>query len=425
MKIRLLSYLRNLRLLILPLLAATAHAETLAIKAETLYTMAGAPMKNAIVLIENGKIAMVADAAAAQLPAGVKTIEAKVVTPGLIDARTIVGLQGFENEPRENDLLDKSGPFQPELRATDAFNGQERLLEWVRGLGVTTIHTGPSPEALSTGQTMVIKTAGPTVDDGLLKADAMVCITLGPDGLMKDAPGKAPGTRAKAIAMLRAELIKAKEYDAKRTRNAAKPQAATDSADAKDEKGSSRDLRLETLVSVLKKEKPLLITAQRAQDILLALKLKDEFNIDIVIDQGDESYLMIEQLKAAKVPVIIHATMKRAFGESENISMETAGKLKAAGIPIAFQSGYEAYVPKTRIVLFEAAVAVANGLKFEDALAALTIDAARILGVADRIGSIEAGKDADLALFSGDPFEYTTQCTGTVIDGKVVFSGQR
>lgn len=424
MKIRLLSYLRNLRLLLLPLLVTTANAESLAIKAETLYTMAGAPMKNAIVLIENGKIAMVAEAAAAQLPAGVKTIEAKVVTPGLIDARTIVGLQGFENEPRENDLLDKSGPFQPELRATDAFNGQERLLEWVRGLGVTTIHTGPSPQALSTGQTMIIKTAGPTVDDGLLKADAMVCITLGPDGLMKDAGGKAPGTRAKAIAMLRAELIKAKEYDAKRSRAATKPNDST-SGEEKNEKTSSRDLRLETLVAVLKKEKPLLITAQRAQDILLALKLKDEFKINIVIDQGDESYLLIDQLKAAQVPVLIHATMKRAFEDSENISMEAAGKLKAAGIPIAFQSGYEAYVPKTRIVLFEAAVAVANGLKFEDALAALTIDAARILGVADRVGSIEAGKDADLALFDGDPFEYTTHCTGTVIDGKVVFSGQR
>ncbi len=403
----------------------TTAEVTLAIRGETVYTMAGDPIKNGIVLIEDGKIASVGDAATL-IPGNVKTISAKVVTPGLIDAHTIVGLQGFENEPRENDLLDKSGPFQPELRAFDAFNGQERLLEWIRGFGVTTIHTGPSPEALSTGQTLIIKTAGPTVNDGVLKADAMVSITLGPASLMKDVGekgAKSPGTRAKQIAMLRAELIKAQEYTKKR---AAKPQAATEGSSAKDDdKTPSRDLRLEVLVSVLNKEKPLLISAERAQDILSALKLKDEFKINIVLDLADEAYLLIDPIKAAGVPVIVHPTMKRAFGDSENISMETAAKLKAAGIPFAFQSGYEPYVPKTRIILFEAAIAVANGLKFEDALAALTIDAAKILGVADRVGSIEKGKDADLALFDGDPFEYTSHCVGTIISGKIVFEGKR
>jgi len=112
--------------------------------------------------------------------------------------------------------------------------------------------------------------------------------------------------------------------------------------------------------------------------------------------------------------------MYRAGGETEGLSMETAAKLKKAGILVALQSGYETYVPKTRVVLFEAGVTAANGLSARDALATITIDAARILGIDNRVGSIEKGKDADLAMYDGDPFEYTTHCTGTIINGQVV-----
>jgi imidazolonepropionase-like amidohydrolase len=144
-----------------------------------------------------------------------------------------------------------------------------------------------------------------------------------------------------------------------------------------------------------------------------------------VLDGAAEAYLLVDQIKAAGVPVILHPTMFRSRGEAKNLSFETAAKLRAAGIPVALQSGYEGYVPKTRVVLFEAAVAASNGLKFEEALATITIDAAKILGVDDRVGSIEAGKDADLALFDGDPFEYTSHCVGTVTDGRVVHDEPR
>ena len=120
------------------------------------------------------------------------------------------------------------------------------------------------------------------------------------------------------------------------------------------------------------------------------------------------------------MPVIVHPTMQRAFGETENLSFETAAKLRHAGIPIALQSGYESYVPKTRVVLFEAAVAAANGLSFAEALGSITIDAARILGIDKRVGSLEVGKDGDIALYDGDPFEYTSHCVGVIIDGRVV-----
>lgn len=395
------------------LLIGTVQGQTtqpIAVVGETVYTMAGTPVRNGVVIIRDGRIERVG--AELPVPAEARILRAKVITPGLIDARTIVGLQGYRNEPREQDQLEKSAPIQPELRAVDAFNAREKLVEYIRGFGITTIHTGPAPGALVPGQTMIIKTRGPTVDDGLLSPSAMLCVTLGQGGLSGD-HAKAPGTRPKELAMLRAELVKAQEYDRKLT-------SATQPATA-----PSRDLRLDVLVRVLKKDLPLLITAHRAQDILLALKLAQEFDVKIILDGASESYLLIDQIKAAGVPVIVHPTMKRSDGEAENLSFETAAKLRAAGIPVALQSGFEGYVPKTRVVLFEAAIAAANGLSMHDALATITIDAARILGIERRVGSIEPGKDADLALFDGDPFEYTTHCIGVIIDGQVVSQEKR
>ncbi|MEM7310129.1 MAG: amidohydrolase family protein, partial [Planctomycetota bacterium] len=169
----------------------------------------------------------------------------------------------------------------------------------------------------------------------------------------------------------------------------------------------------------------LLVTAHRAHDLLTAIRVAQEFDIELILDGAAEAYLVLDQIMAAGVPVILHATMKRPAGEAENLGLETAAKLHQAEIPFALQSGYEGYVPKTRVVLFEAAIAAANGLGFDPALRSITIDAARILGIDDRVGSIEVGKDGDLALFEGDPFEYTTRCVGVVIEGRIASAERR
>jgi imidazolonepropionase-like amidohydrolase len=395
-------------------LASPASAQ-LAIRGETIYTMVGPPIKDGVVLIDGAKITQVGPASTITIPAGMKTLSATVVTPGLIDAHSVVGLTGYLNQDQDQDQLDASEPIQPELGAIDSYNSQERLIEWVRGFGITTLHTGHAPGALISGQTMIVKTTGNTVEDSVVKPTAMVACTLGEDARIKgkDAEKKSPGTRSKAIAMLREQLIKAQEYQRK-----------LDLSDEK--KRPDRDLRLEIMVGVLKGELPLLVTVQRATDIVSALRVAKEFNIKIVLDGAAESYLVMEEIKSAGVPVIIHPTMTRSGpGETENLSMETAAKLAKAGIPVALQSGYESYVPKTRIALFEAAVAAANGLTFEQALGTVTIDAAKILGIADRVGSLEAGKDADVALYDGDPFEYTSHCIGVVINGRIVSSELR
>jgi imidazolonepropionase-like amidohydrolase len=157
---------------------------------------------------------------------------------------------------------------------------------------------------------------------------------------------------------------------------------------------------------------------------MTAIRIAKEFNIKIVLDGVADAHMLIDEIKASGFPVFVHPTMAGAYGDEKNLSLTTAAKLKAAGIPVALQSGYEGYVPKTRIVLFEAAMAAANGLSQHDALGSITIDAAKILGIDKRVGSIEIGKDADLALYDGDPFEYVTHCTGTIINGKLVSDGE-
>ncbi len=376
-----------------------------AVRGETVHTMAGALIKDGVVLIREGKIDRVGPASSVSIPDSFRVLTAKVVTPGLIDAHTVVGIAGYLNQPHDQEQLEPSAPMQPELRAMDAYDARERLVEWLREFGITTIHTGHAPGALISGRTMIVKTRGANVEEAVLVPDAMVAATLGDSARAEDR--KAPGTRAKMVAMLRTELVKAQGYLDK--------QASDD-----DENKPDRDLRLEVFAKMLRRELPILVTAHRSQDILTAIRLAKEFDLRLVLDGAAESYLVSEQIRASGYPVILHPTMHRAGGETENLTIEAASRLKAANILFALQSGYESYVPKTRVVLFEAAVAATNGLSFEEAFATITIDAARLLGIDDRVGSLEAGKDGDVALYDGDPFEYTSHCVGTVIEGEVV-----
>ncbi|MEC9048132.1 MAG: amidohydrolase family protein [Planctomycetota bacterium] len=374
---------------------ATAPA-AFAVRAETLYTMAGPPISGGVVVIRGGKIEAVGEV---DVPSGMEVVETKVAMPGLIDAHATVGLTGVLNVPQDQDQLERSSPMQPELRALDAYNPRDPLVAWVRGLGVTTLHTGHGPGALISGQTMVIKTHGRSVDADVVRPLAMVAVTLSDRGRSRE--GGAPGTRAKSVAMLREELLAARDYAARRARD----------DDAK------LDLGLETLAKVLSKEVPLLVTAHRAHDLASALRVAEEFDVKVVLDGAAEAYLMLPRINEAGCWVLPHPAMARTRGDLENGTMELAKLLAGAGVPFALQSGYEAYVPKTRVVLWEAGISVMHGLAHERAMRALTIDAARMCGVSDRVGSLEVGKDADIALFDGDPFEYTTHCSGVVIDG--------
>jgi len=262
------------------------------------------------------------------------------------------------------------------------------------------MHTGHGPGAIISGQSMIVETAYRTVGEAMIDGSTMLAMTIGP-GVSRNF--KSPGTVAKEVAMLRQALIKAQEYMKKE-----EPELS---------------LKTELLADLLSGDIKAIVTAQRAQDIMTALRLKEEFGFEMVLAGAAEAYLVLDEIKKAGVPVIIHPTMKRPFGATKNVSFATAGKVEDAGILMAFSSGYEGYVPKTRVILYEAAIAVANGLDRKAALRALTVNAAKILGIAERVGSIEEGKDADLVLYSGDPFEYTSHVSGVIIDGEVVKDG--
>jgi imidazolonepropionase-like amidohydrolase len=387
-------------------LPAAARAQV-AVRGETVYTMAGPAVADGVVLIgADGRIERVGPASQVPIPDGYRTLSARVVTPGLIDAHSVVGLAGALNQPHDQDQLDRTSAIQPELRAIDAYNATETLVGWVRAHGVTTLHTGHGPGALVSGQTMVVKTRGDHVHEALVDTTAMVAMTL---GRSVAANYRTPGTRARGVAMLRAELTRAREYERKRRAGESQP----------------RDLGLEMLARVLNREVPALITAQQVPEILAALRLREEFGFDLVLDGAAEAYRVVEEIRRAGIPVILHPTMVRLTGETRNASLETARILQEAGIVVALQSGYEGYVPKTRVVLFEAAISAANGLGVEGALRTLTVDAARAIGQSRRIGSLEPGKDGDVVLFDGDPFEYTTRVCAVLVEGAVVSEGCR
>ncbi len=382
---------------------------TLAVRAALLHIGHGEPIADGGVLIENGRITQVGPFATLAVPQGVNVLQAAVVTPGLIDARATAGLTGMLNIPHDQDMLDHTTAMQPELRALDAYNPQDELVAWLRSLGVTTLHTGFAPGPPLSGQTMIVKTTGATADLAALVPAAAVAVTLSPPRGFGGA-GELFTTRAKTVAVLRQDLIRAREYRDK-TAAAGRDRKAT---------APDRDLHLEALARVLDGELALLVTAHRVRDIAGALRLQKEFKLRLWLDGAAEAHQLLPELKAAGVPVLLHPAMARPTGELENAAYSTAGSLQAAGVPFAFTSGYESYVPKVRVVLFEAAVAAGHGLDRLAALEALTLGAARVLGIDRRVGSLEKGKDGDLALFDGDPFEYTTHCLGTVIEGRVV-----
>ncbi len=389
------------------ILTSSFAAAQVAVKADVIHTVSGTSITDGVVVVTDGKIVAVGRASEVSIPAGHEVIEAKVLVPGFVDVRATVGLTGIYNggdQAHDQDMIERSAPIQPGLRAIDAYNPREALLDYVRSYGVTTIHTGHAPGALISGQTMIAKTRTTTVADAVINPFFGVAATLSPKA---QSGSGAPGTRGKTYAMLREALIGAEAYKA--------------TLDNFDGEGSppARDLAKEALVSVLKGDTPLIVTANQAQDIASALRLQKEFGLKVWLDMAAEVYTLIDEVKAAGVPVLLHPTTYRATSETKNLSFTTAAKLADAGIPFAIQTGFEGYVPKVRVLVFEAAIAAAHGLGFERTLESITLTPAKLLGISERVGSIEVGKDGDLALFDGDPFEYTTHCTGVVIEGEV------
>lgn len=402
--------MRRRRWLLLALLVAAlpigggARAETLVVDAEELRTGRGDTLQGARVVVRDDRIVAFGTAAEVAPPEGARVVAARVVTPGFIDAHTSVGLSALRNVSEEEDQDERTDPDQSALRAIDGFDPRDPLLRFVLEHGVTTVQTGPGPANPIAGQAGIFRTHGSSADEMVIRSPSAMVFNLGeiPKSTYEETRGGS--TRMGTAALIRGRLA-----------------AARRPARALFGPAPAPDLGLDALREVVAGRLPALFTAHRADDIATALRIAREFELDLAISDATEAYLVRPTLRAAGVPVLVGPVMERvASPETENASYENAALLQAAGIPIAIRSGYESYVPKGRVLLFEAAVAVANGLDPDAALRAITLEPARILGIAGDYGSIEVGKVADLVLFDGDPFEYTTHVTAVVAAGRIV-----
>jgi len=369
--------------------------------------------ENGYILVKDGKIQAVGPMD--ECPGNSEIIDAKgrYVLPGLVDAHTHVGMTedavGFEGD----DLNEMTDPVTPHLRAIDAIYHADRSFEEARQWGVTTVLSGPGSSNVICGQFAALKTYGRSVDEMILKEPCALKVAFGENPkTVYHEKNHAPSTRMATAAILREQFYKAREY-----------MEAWDEymKDSEENDKPEFDIRLEALIPALKGDLIVKIHAHRTDDILTAIRIAKEFNLKITIDHCTEGYLIADILKENNIKVILGPMLTdRSKIELRNQTLAAPGILAKAGIPVAIMTDHPC-VPIQHLLLC-AAIAVREGMPEEDALKAITINAARAAGIDDRVGSLEAGKDADIAIYSGYPFDFKTKVDMTIINGKIVYT---
>jgi imidazolonepropionase-like amidohydrolase len=383
--------------------AAPAFADTYAITGGTVVTLGPAgKIEHGTVIIKDGKITAVG--AVVAIPADAKRIDAtgKIVTPGIIDPESEFGVDEVDAVSQTQDSTLTSTHFTASFDPTDGINPRSVLIPVNRVEGVTRAVVAPgNNSSILQGRGSVISLDG--VQGYVLKDPVALFVTLGEAGQKI-----AGGARAGALESLREAFQDAKDYGANR--------AAYDKAARRGYSLSRLDL--EALQPVLKGEMPVVVQVDRASDIESALALASEFKLKLVISGGAEAWMVADELAKAKVPVILNPMrdLPEAF-ESLGARQDDATLLQKAGVLIAFEVGDS---HKSWNVKQYAGNAVANGLPWNDALAAITLNPARIYGLDKSVGTLETGKDADLVVWSGDPLELTTFADAVFIRGKAV-----
>ncbi len=371
-----------------------------------LYTISGEPIENGVLVIQNGKIVSVGLADNTQVPADATEhdVAGKVIMPGLVDTHThIGGVQGG----------DRSATLHPDVRAMDAIDVRSDSFKRARAGGVTTANIMPGSGYLMSGQTVYIKLRkGQKIDDLLYCKDPLndVC------GGMKMANGTnslgekpRSGTRAKSAAMVRELYIKAQEYQKK-----------IKTANGDPEKMPERNLQMEALVQVLEGKRIVQHHTHRHDDIMTVIRLSQEFGFRVVIQHGSEAWKVADEIAKAGIPCsIIMIDSPGGKLEAVDLRYETGGILEKAGVDVAFHT--DDGITDSRLLLRSPALAVRAGMSRAKALGSVTLAAARMLDLADRVGSLEKGKDADFIILSGDPFSVYTHVEQTWIEGLKLF----
>ncbi len=375
--------------------------------------IAGEPVDGGTVLVADGRITAVGGDVA--IPGGVRVIDAAGcwVLPGFIEAHGHVGVHEEGEGWAGQDTNEMTEPVTAQVRALDAINPADLGFRDAIAGGVLAVNVNPGSGNPVGGQTAALKCWGRSVDEMLLRAPSGMKSALGenPKRVYGERK-KAPSTRLGTAAVIRGALVDAANYLQRLDSERQKPEG--------ERKPVDRDLKLEALGKVLRREIPWRQHCHRADDIATAIRIAEEFGYDLVIDHGTEAYLLADLIADRNIPVIIGPLLtSRSKVELRNRSLANPGRLARAGVTIAITTDHP--VVPINFLAHQAALSVNEGLDRETALRALTINPARIVGIDDRLGSIQAGKDADLVIWSGDPLDVRSRVERALVGGAQVY----
>lgn len=376
-------------------------------------TMAGKDIADGYIRTENGRIKEIGKrkGAAIRPENGERVIEVRdgLILPGLIEAHCHMGITEEKKGMEGDDCNETVDPLTPYLRAVDAVNTMDAAFDDAVRAGITSAMIGPGSSNVVGGQFAFLKTRGRRVDDLVVKAPAAMKAAFGENPKVNySGQGKSPSTRMAIAAMLREELTCARAYRERKKKAA--------------EKGEDfeQDFRMECWLPVLDREIPLKAHVHRVDDIFTAVRIAKEFNLKMTLDHCSEGHLIAEELAGEGFPAIVGPDLaSRSKIEVQNMAFKTVGVLNQAGVMTAITTDHP--VSLIQSLPLCAGLAVKSGLPLEEGYKAITIHPAIICGVEARVGSLEVGKDADIAIFSGNPMEVFTETLYTIIDGRVVY----
>ena len=373
--------------------------------------MEGKNIENGFVRIKGNKIAELGDMSEyeSKKEDEVLDVHGAWVLPGLIESHAHIGITEEKWGTIGDDCNEETLPVTPTLRAIDAVNPMDPAFHDAIGAGITSVMVGPGSANVVGGQFVFMKTQGRCIDNMIVKSPAAMKVAFGENPKTnygnKD---QLPSTRMGIAALLRKTLYEAVQYK----------------TDKESGKLTQTDFEMEPWIPVLNREIPLKAHAHRTDDILTAIRIAEEFQVDITIDHGTESHLIADEVKASGFPVIVGPDLTaRSKIEVKNMDFKTNKILHDAGVLFSITTDHP--VSLIQYLPLCAGLAVKHGLPVEEGLKAITINAARICRVDDRVGSLKKGKDADIAIFSGNPLEVFTETLYTIIDGQVIYNKEQ